>query len=345
MRHANLMRVLRRCSCVGLLLTLTGASALRGLDNVATTAAQFLKIDVGARASALGGNFVALADDPTALYWNPAGVALLEGPSFTASHIEWLLDITHDFAGFTTPVGDGAIGVSVIALNTGRWEQTTIEEPEGTGIFVDFSGFSIGVTYARQMTDRFSFGLTGKYIAEKAFNESAQTAAVDLGTLLDLGYRSIRIGMSITNFGGRMRLSGRDLLTGADTNSDGIPETDAALTTDSWSLPLRFRVGIAMDLVGVSGVLAKNNKHRRTITVDGVHPNDSVESLGLGLEYMWSGMAALRVGYKSNHDTEDLTFGGGVRFSISEVDLGVDYSFSDMGDLEDVQRASLTLFF
>jgi long-subunit fatty acid transport protein len=345
MMHDARAKGVRRGTGVLFVLSFTLASSLCGLDNVATTSAQFLKIDVGARASAMGGNFVALADDPSALYWNPAGIALLEGPSFTASHIEWLLDITHDFAGFAIPVADGAIGVSVIALNTGRWEQTTIEKPEGTGIFVDFSGISIGFTYARQMTDRFSFGLTGKYIAEKAFNESAQTAALDLGTLLDTGYKSIRIGMCITNFGGRMKLSGRDLLTGVDTNSDGTPDTDAALTTDSWALPLRFRVGMSMNLVGISGAIAENDDHRMTITVDGLHPNDNVESLGLGLEYTWSETASLRVGYKSNHDTEDLTFGGGIKLTIMDVDLGIDYSFSDMGDLEDVQRASITLLF
>lgn len=327
------------------MLILLTTTPLAGLDNVATTAAQFMKIDVGARAAALGGNFVALSDDPSALYWNPAGIALLGGPAFTASHVEWFVDITHDFVGFAVPVGDGAFGVNVIALNTGRFEQTTEEKPEGTGIFVDYSGISIGFSYARQMTDRFSFGLTGKYISEKAFNVSAQTAALDLGTLLDVGYRSLRIGMSITNFGGRMKLSGRDILTGVDRNLDGVPDTDASLSTDSWSLPLRFRVGMAMDLVGIAGALAENDNHRMTMTVDGVHPNDNVESLGLGLEYTWSEMASLRVGYKGNHDTEDLTFGGGINLSISGVDLGVDYSFSDMGDLEDVQRASITLLF
>jgi len=327
------------------LIILTTSSALMGFDNVATTAAQFLKLDVGARAAGMGGNFVALADDPTALYWNPAGIALLEGPSFTAAHIEWLVDITHDFVGFAVPAGNGAIGVSVIALNTGSWEQTTVAEPEGTGIFVDFSGISIGFSYARQMTDRFSFGVTGKYITEKAFNVSAQAAAVDLGTMLDVGYKSLRIGMSITNFGGRMKLAGRDLLTPVDTNSDDISDTDASLSTDSWSLPLRFRVGMAMDLIGYNGALAENEKHRLTMTVDGMHPNDNVESIGVGVEYMLGGMASLRTGYKANHDTEDLTFGGGIRLTVSEVDLGIDYSYSDLGDLEDVQRASITLLF
>jgi hypothetical protein len=337
--------LINNISWVLLIMCFLTASSLSGLDNVGTTAAQFLKIEAGARASGLGGNFVALADDPTALYWNPAGITLLDGPSFTASHIEWFADITHDFAGLVVPVGDGAVGVSVIALNTGRMEQTTMEKPEGTGIFFDFSGISLGLSYARQMTNRFSFGLTGKYIAEKAFNESAQTVAIDLGTLLDVGYKSIRIGMSMTNFGGRMRLSGRDLLTAVDSNSDGTSETDASLSTDSWSLPLRFRVGMAMDLVGISGALTENDTHRMTLTVDGLHPNDNEESLGLGLEYVWSEMAALRMGYKTRHDTEDLTFGGGIKLSISEVDLGIDYSYSDQGDLEDVQRASITLLF
>jgi hypothetical protein len=322
-----------------------GPSPSLSLDNVGTTAAQFMKIEVGARATGMGGNFVALADDPTALYYNPAGITIFTGPSFSASHIEWFADIVHDFVGFAVPVGAGAMGVSVTALNTGRMEQTTVEQPEGTGIFFDYSGTAIGVSYGRQMTDRFSFGITGKYIAEKAFNESAQTVAVDLGTLLDVGYRSIRIGMSITNFGGRMKLSGRDLLTGIDTNTDGTSETEASLGTDSWSLPLVFRVGTAVDLVGADAFLTGSELHRLTLTVDGLHPNDNVERLGFGVEYGLRETAYLRAGYKANHDSEDIAFGGGVRFTIAGVDLGIDYSYSDLGDLENVQRASITLLF
>ena len=108
-------------------LIMSTAASLQGLDNVGTTAGQFLKIEVGARATGMGGSFVALADDPSALYWNPAGISLLDGPSFTASHIEWFADITHDFVGFALPFKDGALGISVITLNTGRMEQTTIE--------------------------------------------------------------------------------------------------------------------------------------------------------------------------------------------------------------------------
>lgn len=330
---------------IAVLLSLAGAASVLALDNVGTTAAQFMKIEVGARATGMGGNFVALADDPTALYYNPAGITIFSGPAFSASHIEWFADIVHDFVGFTVPVGAGAIGVSVTALNTGKMEQTTVAEPEGTGIFFDYSGTAIGISYARQMSDRFSFGITGKYIAEKTFNESAQTVAVDLGTLLDVGYKSMRIGMSITNFGGRMKLSGRDLLAGVDTNADGIPDTEASLDTDSWSLPLRFRVGAAMDLLGSRGFLSQSEGHRLTVTADGIHPNDNVESIGFGAEYSIREVAYLRTGYKANHDTEDIAFGGGVRLTISGVDLGLDYSYSDLGDLENVQRASLTLLF
>jgi hypothetical protein len=339
----------RARSAGGLLLTgallLLGPTTALALDNVGTTAAQFMKIEVGARATGMGGNFVALADDPTTLYYNPAGLTRFTGPAFNASHVEWFADVVQDFAGFAVPVGAGAIGVSVLALNTGKMEQTTVQDPEGTGIFFDYSGTAIGLSYARQMSDRFSFGITGKYISEKAFNESAQTVAVDLGTLLDVGYRSIRIGMSITNFGGRMKLSGRDLTTGVDSNMDGTPETEASLGTDSWSLPLVFRVGTAVDLVGGHGSLAESEYHRLTLTVDGLHPNDNVERLGFGMEYGLKETAYLRTGWKGNHDTENIAFGGGLRLTIAGVDLGVDFSYCDLGDLENVQRASLTLLF
>jgi len=155
--------------------------------NVGTTAAQFMKIEVGPRAVAMGGNFVALANDATTLYWNPAGAAIITERMLTFSHTLWFADITHDYFGMVVPWSQGAIGLSVIALNTGEMEQTTLEKPEGTGSYFDFSDLTLGLTLSRPLTDRFSVGITGKYIAENLFNESASAFAFDLGTLLDLG--------------------------------------------------------------------------------------------------------------------------------------------------------------
>ncbi len=313
--------------------------------NVGTTAAQFLKIEVGPRAVAMGGNFVATADDATSLFWNPAGAGIITERMLTFGHTEWFADISHDFFGMVVPWSQGAIGLSVIALSTGEMEQTTLEEPEGTGTFFDFSDIAFGLTYARPLTDRFSVGITGKYISESAFNESASTFAVDMGTMLDVGYEGLRIGMSISNFGGRMRLDGRDLTRGEDTNDDGDTDTETYLATQDWALPLVFRVGTAINIVGNEKGLWRNPENRVTFEVDGIHPNDNVERMGFGAEYAWKEMLFFRSGYKVKHDIESFAWGGGFKISTHSFGVSVDYAYADLGDLDSVQRFSVSIAF
>jgi hypothetical protein len=313
--------------------------------NVGTTAAQFLKIETGPRAVAMGGNFVALADDATSLFWNPAGAAVITERKLSFGHTIWFADISHDFFSMVVPWSQGAIGVSVVALNTDEMEQTTPEQPEGTGVLFDFSDLAFGLTFARPLTDRFSVGITGKYISESAFNESASTFAVDLGTLLDVGYKGLRIGMSISNFGGRMKLDGRDLKMAIDTNEDGESETETEVSTRDWSLPLMFRVGTVFDIVGQGSGLWQNPENRITFEIDGVHPNDNEERMGFGAEYAWRETLFFRSGYKINHDVESLALGGGLKIRTDYFGVGIDYAFADLGDLESVQRFSVSIDF
>jgi hypothetical protein len=313
--------------------------------NVGTTAAQFLKIECGPRAVAMGGNFVARADDASALFWNPAGAAITTDRKMTFGHTLWFADISHDYFGMVIPWSQGAIGFSVVALNMGEEEVTTIEEPEGTGITWDVSDLAVGLTYARPLTDRFSVGITGKYINESLYNESASTFAVDIGTLLDVGYKGMRIGMCISNFGGRMKLEGRDLTRGEDINGDGVNESEINLSTIGWSLPLMFRVGTVIDIVGPGAGLWQHPVNRITLEVDGIHPNDNDERMGFGAEYAWKETLFFRSGYKLNHDVETYSLGGGFKFLTDTFGVGIDYAFQDLGVLESVQRFSVSIAF
>ena len=93
-----------------------------------TTAAQFLKIGVGARAMGQGGSFVAQADDAYSLYWNPAGITKLKGVTFAAVHTQWFADITHQFFGLILPVNsNSAVGFQATVLNMDQIEITTID--------------------------------------------------------------------------------------------------------------------------------------------------------------------------------------------------------------------------
>jgi hypothetical protein len=331
-----------------LIIVLQTAGYAGDFSKVGTAAAQFLKIGVGARAMGLGGSFTAIANDVSTIYWNPAGITNINDFSLAVSHNEWFADISHDFAGLVYPLSSSdVIALHVVALNTGEQEVTTVTQPEGTGIYYDVSDLAIGLSYARVLTDRFSVGLTVKYIQENLYNESANTFAIDLGTYLRTGFHDLIIAMNMSNFGGNMQLEGRDLITITDLNNQvtGNYNPDANLKTEPWPLPLTFRVGVAMNFVGGNDPIVASDQNRFTIAVDGVHPNDNTEKLNIGGEYAWDETVFARIGYRINYYLEKWTFGIGLRMNVINQQVGFDYALVDYNDLGKVSQFSLELRF
>ncbi|MBL8016044.1 MAG: UPF0164 family protein, partial [Ignavibacteria bacterium] len=90
-----------------------------GNQRAGTSSLQFLKIGAGARATGMGETFIAVSNDITALYWNPAGLMQFEESGVHFSHTEWLVDLNHEFFGGVYRFGgNNALGLSVISLNT-----------------------------------------------------------------------------------------------------------------------------------------------------------------------------------------------------------------------------------
>ena len=321
---------------------------LAAVSKRGTSVAQFLKIGVGARAAAMGGAFLALANDVSALYWNPAGIAGLPKASLMATHTRWFADLNHDFLGVVLPVSRaGNIGVSITSFSAPEMEQTTYTQPEGTGIYFDVQDLALGVTYARWLTDRFRFGLTGKLVHQRLFNEVAQTFAVDIGGLLRTGVPGLQLGMVMTNFGGKMRLDGRDLIVSYDKRPDvaGNPLIEAKLSTESWPLPTSFRVGIAWSLWAPQQALHASDTQTIIVTMEGYHVNDAAETLDMGIEYGWKGILFFRGGYRINHDTERWSVGTGVHLPLGNWHIKADYALTQMLELGYVQRIQLELSF
>lgn len=331
--------------------------AFAGTDNTGTSAANFLKIGVGSRGNSMGGAFVAQANDVTALYWNPAGIANITSLEVGISYTDWILDINHNFLGVVYPLGRiGTIGVSVVSLSMGDMEKTTPLEPDGTGAYFSSSDLALGLTYARQVTDRFSIGGTAKYIHESISFSSAGTFAIDAGTQFDTGYHGLKIGMSISNFGGKMTLKGTDQIVTADIDQvvNGNPEKEARLETEGWSIPLVFRFGMSLD------VLQRDNS-RLTCNLDFNDPRDNGPYSTFGAEYVWNNMLSLRGGliYRADDFNEDklikteeleliydlkFAFGAGFYLKIPGMDSKVkmDYAYSDLGLLSSVHSFSFS---
>ncbi|MCI0697258.1 PorV/PorQ family protein [candidate division KSB1 bacterium] len=314
------------------------ATTTEGFNNNGTRAAQFLKFAVGARANAMGESFAAVANDASALFWNPGGVGNLKNLEVHLTHVDYLLDIRFEFAGLVVPIGSGNLGFSAAVLGMDNERVTTLADPDGaSGVTWSASGFALGLTYSRALTDRFAVGVTGKYIQENIYNSSANTLAMDIGSLYDTGIRGIKIGMAMSNFGGKMKLGGRDLTqreVDADAVLGGNIGQSADLVVNSWPLPLNFRVGLSVEVF-------RNESSTLLLASDFNHPTDADERLNFGAEYSFSDRVFLRGGYKLNYDEESFTFGSGLNLPITNYNFMLDYSFNDFGILGRTHRFSL----
>jgi hypothetical protein len=333
-------RTVNRCRWAGLLLVvlllMTGGQVLaQQVTRAGTAAAVFLKIPVGARGIAMGGAYVAMAEDPSALYWNPGGLPRMTNYALMVDHSPWLPNITFNFIGLVMPLRSfGTLGVSVTALTTAEMDVTTPDHPMGTGEKFDAASVAVGISYGRNLTDWFSIGGTVKYINERIFNCTAPGFAIDIGTIYNTPLNGLRLGFSVSNFGSKMHITGEDLNIRAniDPNQLGTNQSIVAqLKTDPFDLPLLMRLGLAYDAW-------QNEESRITIAVDGINPNDNAQSLNVGAEAAF---------------LEDLlVIGGGYSELFLEdpekgLTLGahIGYAFQDFRHLPDVNRFTLTVSF
>lgn len=309
-----------------------------------TTSAQILKINVGPRAIGMGGAFTAIADDITSLYWNPSGTANIQSNEAYFNHTNLYLDIKNDFAAIATNVGGfGTVGAFVSVLSTGEMMVRTIEQPEGTGEFFDYGSIVVGLNYSRFLTENFAIGFNAKYINESIWHMSATGFAIDVGTLYKIPVlNELRIAASVSNFGTKMQMAGRDATQNLPAGAGGGNLVNANLEMDKFDLPLLFRFGLSADVI-------KDQTSRLTTSVDAIHPNDHTEYINSGLEYSWNETIFVRVGYNSlfEKDSEKgLTAGFGVNYRIVDlVKVKLDYAYQDFGRLKDVHYFSVGVNF
>ena len=316
------------------------------VTKVGTTAAKFLSIPVGARALGMGGAQVAVANDPSAMYWNAAGLAQQTQSEAMFNHTNWIADIDFNYGGVVLPLGEGGtIGLNFTSLSMGEMERTTEDQPEGTGEMFNATSFAVGVSYGRNLTDWFAIGVNAKYVNERIWNSTAVGFAVDVGTLFTTPFEGLKFGAGISNFGTKMRINGDDLLVLKDisTNNGNNPNINANLSTDYFDLPLTLRIGVCYQPIA-------NEDELLTLAVDAVHPNDNSESISLGGELAaFQRIIAIRGGYKAlgAKDGEDqFTVGGGVRYALTgNLIFKMDYAFEKFGRLNNVHKFGIGVMF
>lgn len=318
----------------------------RQVSKVGTAAATFLEMGVGARALSMGDAFVSMADDATALYWNPAGIASAKETTTHFFHLPWIADISFNYAAVIIPIQNiGVLGISATSVTMNDMRVRTIIFPDGTGEKFGANDIALGVSYGRRFTDSFSFGFNVKFIQQQIYHMSASTIAIDIGSLFITRNRNIRIGMNVSNFGEKMHLEGQDTKITYDIDEEQTGNNDridAHLDTWKWPLPLLFRIGVSSNLL-------KSGHQTLSISFDAVHPNDNVEYVNAGLEYSWQNRVFLRAGQSTlfMEDAEQgWSMGAGIQQQLyKNVQIKLDYVSRDFGVFGIMSGLSLSLTF
>ncbi len=314
-------------------------------DKRGSAAATMLGIGVGARAEALGGAFVAIADDPSALYWNPAGITQIKSISLQVTKTDWFVNTDFSVLDLVVPLPSlgSALGFHLAMLDYGENPVRTVFRPEGTGETYSASDFVAGLYFAMGITDRVSTSLGVKYFKQNIWHVSGSAVGFDLSILFQTPLEGLKLGGMISNLGPEFGLSGRDLTSIMDVdgrkpiflNNDNVPIN---LATETYPLPLLFRFGIAYKYY-----LSENNS--LTVATNLNHPSNNVETVDFGFEANIFNSFYLRAGYQSlfaDAAENGLTLGAGINYKVLDIaTFVVDYSWSDWGVLSSVNRFSI----
>jgi len=313
-------------------LLMVSVLSAKPFGKTGTAALQFLKFGVDARAIGMGEAYTAVTDDISSVYWNPAGLApALQNQAFF-SHTDWPAGIMHEFAAVSYTNGVSTWALSASVLHMDKLDVTTEEEFGPTGETFTNSDMAFGLSYASTFTDKFSFGMTAKYLRENLYIYDINSFSVDLGSIYNTGWQNVKIGMSLRNFGPDIQYKVDDDGDGSfnedpfdllDNDGDGLIDEDGEGIESK--IPMNFSLGISGD------VMRKNDSHLiASLQLDNCI--DRMETWNLGAEYRL-GNLYLRGGYQFNYDTNGLSAGVGVQLPTRFAVFSIDYAYTDMGYL------------
>ena len=303
-----------------------------GIDKVGTTSFQFLKVMPGARSTGMGESFISVVNTSEAVFWNPSALVKVNNIDVSFSYVDYFLDVSHLALSGAYSIEDfGTLGLQVLVNDLGdipvtrvdnlfRDPETGIYNPGLTGETMSPGFIVVGLSYAKSLTDKFSFGLTFKVANEDLIAESTTSWMFDGGLIYQTGFKSIDVAISLRNFGPKVKF-----------------------VEKSYPLPQTLALGISTYLFSNNNSLISDiENHSLLISYNLSQPKDYSQQHNVGMEYSFSQMFFLRAGYKINYDEEGLTLGAGVNYEGYRVD----YSFNDYGEyLGNVHRFTLGFSF
>jgi hypothetical protein len=285
----------RRLALAGLTLAALGMSGVGSARAQASNSAlTFLGLGAGARAAALSGATSGWIGDATATYWNPAGLSRLEGWDIAGTHTEWLSDIRYEQVSVARASGANAFGLSFGTAYAGDFDAR--DEVGNQEVAFGFSDLSLGLSYAREFSDVFSVGVTGKYWRESIDDVAADGFAGDLGVAWQTPVDGLSAGGSLRNLGGKVQFD----LAGAG----------------EFDLPQTVQLGLAYErpVSALAGSVL--------LAGDYLAEKNGDPSVRFGAQYRYREGLSLMAGYRADFLDDAADAGDG-----TELDQSQDFSF------------------
>lgn len=285
----------------------------------------FLRLDMSARAGALAGSFVSNGDDPNVIFYNPAGLDMLQGQPVSFSFVKHLLDINLASLSYSQELeGIGRFGAGLKYINYGTFTGADVDGNKKSDFGAGEIAFIVG--YANALDENFYYGVNAKYIYSSIANYSSSALAADIGLHYAVPSQMIDIGFAVLNMGSQ-------LTTYINTKE---------------SLPLDMIIGISKRLanlpVRVSLDFHKLNEQRDDFV-------QKFKAFTVGAEFNLSKVLSLRFGY-DNEKRSELKVGttagiAGFNAGFGAVisDYIFDYGFSSLGAIGSLHRISIATTF
>lgn len=311
---------------ISIVLVLLLSSQILPQDKVGTTSFQFLEVMTGARGTSMSGAYSAVANDANAVFWNPAGLTNVNNIDVQVSYMKWILDVKHYSFALAYNIDEiGTFGIQALYTDIGSIEVTRVDalgyvnghyNPGLTGETISPHQSLIGLTFAKKLTDKFSFGISVKYAYEDLVVRKKGSLVFDGGLTFKTGFKTIELAAAIRQFG-----------------------PDVKYISESYPLPQTFNIGISGYLFAPDDALIGSlGNQKLLIAYDMIQPRDYNQRNSVGLEYSFNDMVYLRAGYKFNGDQEGLAAGLGIEYN----NYRIDYSYDDYGQyLKDVNRITI----
>ena len=314
------------------------------VTKVATCAANWLKLETGTRAIGMGGAYTAVGNGISGVPYNPASIAFIENQQVFLSQTQYVADITYNVLGYGRNMsGTDFVGLHIFALDSGAMDRTTEDEPDGTGEQFKVTGICIRGTYARRITDRLRIGFTGKFIREDIYTAYMQTFAFDIGSNFNTDIYGFVLGMSVTNLGPEAKYGGEGLEI--ELTEDWTQNGNLSKITESFPLPMTFRLGLMNEIIGPDSEFIKNRNHKLLVAMDGINSRDFTLYGTVGVEYSWKDIAYVRFGNRLGHDTAKWSVGGGFNIDTGSLSVGLDYAYVNYSILNFTHQFGLNFGF